>query len=125
MTTLQVADNATSTLPPPSDTAKRASRRSLRRQRRLALALQGGGSFGSFTWGVLDRLLDADFAFDAVSGTSAGALNAVLLADGLAEGGPEAAKRKLAHFWKRVSDTAPLPLPTQALELAAPIMSPY
>ncbi|MBV8914125.1 MAG: patatin-like phospholipase family protein [Acetobacteraceae bacterium] len=92
---------------------------------RLALALQGGGSFGSFTWGVLDRLLDEPIDFDIVSGTSAGALNAVLLADGLAEGGPEAAKRKLAHFWKRVSDLAPLHLSTTAIELTAPLTSPY
>ncbi|HYZ64953.1 MAG TPA: patatin-like phospholipase family protein [Acetobacteraceae bacterium] len=93
--------------------------------RRLALALQGGGSFGSFTWGVLDRLLDADLELDMVSGTSAGALNAVLLADGLAEGGPEAAKRKLRHFWKRVSEVAPLPVPTRAIELTTAFMSPY
>ncbi len=49
----------------------------------LSLALQGGGSFGAFTWGVLDRLLESgDVDIDTVSGTSAGAVNAVLLADG-------------------------------------------
>ena len=54
---------------------------------RLSLALQGGGSFGAFTAGVLDRLLDEpDVDFDAVSGASAGAVNAVLLASGLIEG---------------------------------------
>jgi NTE family protein len=48
------------------------------------LALQGGGSFGAFTWGVLERLLDEDdILFDAVSGASAGAVNGVLLASGL------------------------------------------
>jgi NTE family protein len=74
---------------------------------RLSLALQGGGSFGAFTWGVLDRLLeDSDVAFDAVSGTSAGAINAVLLAAGLAEGGPRAARAKLSRFWERLGRTA-------------------
>ncbi|MGB6655741.1 MAG: patatin-like phospholipase family protein, partial [Methylovirgula sp.] len=62
---------------------------------RLSLALQGGGSFGAFTWGVLDRPLeDSDIDFDTVSGTSAGAINAALLAAGLAEGGPRAARAK-------------------------------
>src|SRR5271167_4321805 len=51
---------------------------------RLSLALQGGGSFGAFTWGVLDRLLEQpDCEFDAISGASVGAVNAVLLACGL------------------------------------------
>jgi tetratricopeptide (TPR) repeat protein len=62
--------------------------------RRISLALQGGGSFGAFTWGVLDRLLEQDNAeIDVVSGVSAGAVNAVLLADGLAEGGALAARQ--------------------------------
>jgi NTE family protein len=74
---------------------------------RLSLALQGGGSFGAFTWGVLDRLLeDSEIAFDTISGTSAGAINAVLLAAGLAEGGPRAARAKLSRFWERLSRTA-------------------
>ena len=74
---------------------------------RLSLALQGGGSFGAFTWGVLDRLLESgDVDFDTVSGTSAGAFNAVLLADGLAAGGRDAAREKLARFWERLSRTA-------------------
>jgi NTE family protein len=74
---------------------------------RLSLALQGGGSFGAFTWGVLDRLLeDSDVDFDTVSGTSAGAINAVLLAAGLAEGGSRGARAKLTQFWERLSRTA-------------------
>ncbi|MGH7042823.1 MAG: patatin-like phospholipase family protein [Acetobacteraceae bacterium] len=74
----------------------------------LALGLQGGGSFGAFTWGVLDRLLEQDgIGWDMLSGTSAGAVNAVLLADGLAEGGPAAARRKLAWFWEQVSRRTP------------------
>src|SRR5271163_3593807 len=64
-----------------------------RRPRKLSLALQGGGSFGAFTWGVLDRLLDEpDCDLDAISGASAGAVNAVLLACGLVEGGHSGAQ---------------------------------
>lgn len=79
--------------------------------RQLSLALQGGGSFGAFTSGVLDRLLEEDdLAIDTVSGASAGAINAVLLAAGLAEGGQEkgkaAAREKLTNFWRRLSRTA-------------------
>ena len=72
---------------------------------RLSLALQGGGSFGAFTWGVLDRLLERDIAFDAISGASAGAVNAVVLASGLLEGREEA-RAALAAFWRRMSDSA-------------------
>jgi NTE family protein len=68
----------------------------------LSLALQGGGSFGAFTWGVLDRLLEAGKSFPAVSGASAGAVNAVLLADGLASGGPDCARAALSAFWERL-----------------------
>jgi len=82
---------------------KRVLRRVARR-RALSLALQGGGSFGAFTWGVLDRLLEQDrIAFDTISGASAGAVNAVLLASGLAEGGAAEARAKLDRFWRRVS----------------------
>jgi len=74
----------------------------------VALGLQGGGAYGAFTAGVLDRLLEDDGpAIDAVSGASAGAVNAVLLADGLADGGPEAARARIARFWDRVGDLAP------------------
>ena len=72
--------------------------------RRLSLALQGGGSFGAFTWGVLERLLEQpDCDFDAISGASVGAVNAVLLACGLVEGGREGARKLLARFWNRVT----------------------
>jgi NTE family protein len=72
--------------------------------RRLSLALQGGGSFGAFTWGVLERLLEQpDYDFDAISGASVGAVNAVLLACGLVEGGREGARKLLAQFWNRVT----------------------
>jgi NTE family protein len=72
--------------------------------KKAALALQGGGSFGAFTGGVLDRLLESDVGISAVSGASAGAINSVLLASGLIEGGREAARKKLKGFWRRLSD---------------------
>ena len=68
------------------------------------LALQGGGSHGAFTWGVLDRLLEENrLEFDGISGTSAGAVNAVVLADGLAAGGREGAREALRIYWRKVS----------------------
>ncbi len=71
---------------------------------RIDLALQGGGSHGAFTWGVLDRLLDdTGIEFSAVSGTSAGALNAAVLATGLAEGGRPGAQAALRAFWLDVA----------------------
>ena len=83
--------------------------------RRLSLALQGGGSFGAFTWGVLDRVLEEpEIDFDAVSGSSAGAVNAVLLASGLADGGRAEAKARLERFWRRVSAAAAF-LPSASL----------
>jgi NTE family protein len=114
---------------------KRAQRRLSTRPaiwppRKLSLALQGGGSFGAFTWGVLDRLLEeADVGFDAVSGSSAGAVNAVLLASGMIEGGREGARTKLSEFWTRISRAAalvPRPSPLDAgLDLIVRSMSPY
>jgi NTE family protein len=77
------------------------------RPRKLSLALQGGGSFGAFTWGVLDRLLDEpDCDLDAISGASAGAVNAVLLACGLVEGGRSSAQSRLRRFWTRMTNDA-------------------
>jgi NTE family protein len=77
------------------------------RPRKLSLALQGGGSFGAFTWGVLDRLLDEpDCELDAISGASAGAVNAVLLACGLVEGGRSGAQSRLRRFWTRMTNDA-------------------
>jgi len=73
----------------------------------VALALQGGGSHGAFTWGVLDRLLQevaADrLCFAAISGTSAGAFNAALTVSGLVQGGADLARRKLEDFWRATS----------------------
>src|ERR1700761_4509349 len=74
--------------------------------KRLNLALQGGGAHGAFTWGVLDHLLsDERIAVEGISGTSAGAVNAVMLADGLARGGREEAQKRLADFWRAGSST--------------------
>ena len=74
----------------------------------LDLALQGGGSHGAFTWGVLDRLLeDETLEIAGISGTSAGAMNAVALAAGLMEGGREGARNALRRFWRRVAETSP------------------
>jgi len=75
--------------------------------KKLSLALQGGGTFAAFTWGVLERLLEQpDIEIDAISGASAGAINALLLACGLAEGGREAARSRLSRFWLRLMHEA-------------------
>ena len=74
---------------------------------RISLALQGGGAHGAFTWGVLDRLFEADrFRIEAMSGASAGALNAVVAASGLLEAGPDGARDSLEEFWRTVSAKA-------------------
>jgi len=109
------------------------------------LALQGGGAHGAFTWGVLDRLLEEPgLRIEGISGTSAGAMNAAVLADGHAAGGPQGARTALEDFWRRVSrgalfspfqrspldvlmgrwtmDTSPVFL---AFDLAARMFSPY
>ncbi|WP_029005927.1 patatin-like phospholipase family protein [Azorhizobium doebereinerae] len=71
------------------------------------LALQGGGSHGAFTWGVLDRLLEEPWIrIDGISGTSAGAMNAAVLADGYAAGGAPGARAALDVYWKRVAEAA-------------------
>jgi NTE family protein len=73
----------------------------------IDLALQGGGSHGAFTWGVLERLLDEPrLRIAAISGTSAGAMNAAVLADGWTEGGAQGAREALEAYWKRVSRAA-------------------
>src|SRR3954463_14921425 len=78
--------------------------------RPVTLALQGGGALGSFSWGVLDRLLDEPSLRIAVaSGASAGAMNAAMLVQGLATGGPGDAKRLLEALWRRVAVAAGSP----------------
>lgn len=125
----------------PSDAAAKPDRDPLL----VDLALQGGGSHGAFTWGVLDRLLEEPrLQIEGISGTSAGAMNATVLADGHAEGGSQGARAALEGFWRRVShgarlspfrrspldmmmgrwtmDTSPVFL---AFDLAARLFSPY
>lgn len=72
--------------------------------KKINLALQGGGAHGAFTWGVIDRLLsDPRLEVEGVSGTSAGAMNAVVLAAGIVEGGNQGARARLDDFWRDVS----------------------
>jgi NTE family protein len=76
-------------------------------QKIVNLALQGGGSHGAFTWGVLDRLLEEErLSIEGITATSAGAINAVTMAYGLSIGGREGAKKALERLWKRLSSTA-------------------
>jgi len=97
----------------------------------LGLALQGGGAYGAFTWGVLDRLLEERrFRPAAISGASAGALNAAVLAAGLAVGGHEAAKAGLEALWRGVADMAFLkmmgaPGAHLQMDLMTRLVSPY
>jgi NTE family protein len=111
----------------------------------IDLALQGGGAHGAYTWGVLDRLLEEPrLRIEGISGTSAGAMNAAVLAHGHAAGGAKGAKAALENFWRRVAraamfspfrrslvdvlmgrwtmDTSPLFI---ALDMAARVFSPY
>ncbi|MEZ5933013.1 MAG: patatin-like phospholipase family protein [Alphaproteobacteria bacterium] len=98
----------------PADSAEPSAHAKPRRERRpeqavktVNLALQGGGAHGAFSWGVLDRLLeDGRIGFEGISATSAGAMNAAVLAYGIAEGGREGARTALASFWRRISHAA-------------------
>ena len=73
-------------------------------EKSISLALQGGGAHGAFTWGVLDAIIeDGRLAIEAITGASAGSMNAVVLAEGWLNGGPEEARECLRKFWKRVS----------------------
>ena len=73
--------------------------------RTVNLALQGGGAHGAFTWGVLDRLLEeGQLRIEGISGTSAGAINAAVLAQGHIKGGAQGARAELDLFWRRVSE---------------------
>lgn len=73
----------------------------------IDLALQGGGSHGALTWGVLDRLLEEDWlVIEGISGTSAGAMNAAVLCDGFVRAGPQGARAALEDFWRQVAEAA-------------------
>jgi NTE family protein len=85
-------------------------------KKRVNLALQGGGAHGAFTWGVLDHLLtDGRLTVEGISGTSAGAVNAVMLADGLKRGGPQEARKRLSDFWRAASLGGDLPAMQRAV----------
>jgi NTE family protein len=91
--------------------SKRASRAGAKpTAKKINLGLQGGGAHGAFTWGVLDCLLeDERIDIEGISGTSAGAMNAVMLADGLARGGVAEARKRLDDFWRAASLDGDLP----------------
>ncbi|GAA6142363.1 patatin-like phospholipase family protein [Hydrogenophaga sp. 5NK40-0174] len=83
----------------------------------VSLALQGGGAHGAFTWGVLDALLESkQVRLDGVSGASAGAMNAVVLAHGLMAGGPDGARDALRRFWSAVADVTPFEVARPTLD---------
>ncbi|MFI4987078.1 MAG: patatin-like phospholipase family protein [Alphaproteobacteria bacterium] len=92
-----------------TETSARAAarKRAVVAQKAINLALQGGGAHGAFSRGVLERLTeDERIAFDGISATSAGAMNAVVFAYGWSQGGREGARQALADFWRRISDAA-------------------
>src|SRR5258705_8216725 len=79
-------------------------------RKKVNLALQGGGAHGAFTWGVLTGLIeDGRIEIEGISGTSAGAVNALMVADGLAHGRPQEACKRLADFWRAASLDGNLP----------------
>ncbi len=88
----------------PATTQGPASKGAPKRRKTICLALQGGGSHGAFTWGVLDRLLqDERIEIEGISGTSAGAMNAAVAADGLVRDGRNGARAALMQFWEAVA----------------------
>ena len=85
-------------------------------KKKINLALQGGGAHGAFTWGVVDHLLADDrLEITGISGASAGAVNAVMIADGMARGGTEEARKRLAEFWRAASTGGHLPPVSRAV----------
>jgi len=114
---------------PPSNSDTAAAKR-IRSPTKLNLALQGGGAHGAFTWGVLDRLAESEAVeLSAISGTSAGAVNAAVFASGWLAGGPAVAKARLAELWQAVADVAahlsPAGLSQIGLDAATHLLSPY
>lgn len=89
---------------PPSRSGPRPGLAGPKAEKTVCLALQGGGAHGAFTWGVLDAILeDGRLGIEAISGTSAGAMNGVVLAEGFMEGGIAGARRQLTDFWQAVA----------------------
>lgn len=98
-------ENATNPTHSSSQATPSPARPDAGEKRHVSLALQGGGARGAFTWGVLDRLLeDGRIVIDAISGTSAGAMNAAALMAGLSQGGTQGARDTLERFWLAASD---------------------
>lgn len=94
----------TMTMPPEANARVKRAAATTVETKTINLALQGGGAHGAFAWGVLDRLLeDERIAFEGLSATSAGAMNAVVMAYGMTQGGREGAKKALMGFWRRVA----------------------
>ncbi|MEO1000953.1 MAG: patatin-like phospholipase family protein, partial [Pseudomonadota bacterium] len=86
---------------------RKTTRRNERHTKAVNIALQGGGAHGAYTWGVLDQLFEDDRIWiEAISGTSAGAMNAVVAAQGMFENGAEGARARLREFWEAVSKSA-------------------
>lgn len=94
------------------------SKRKSHHVKAINLALQGGGAHGAFTWGILDRIFEDDRLWiEGISGTSAGAVNAVVAAQGMYDGQAPEARAALARFWKSVSDMGQLsPLRTNPID---------
>ncbi|HCX09598.1 MAG TPA: alpha/beta hydrolase, partial [Hyphomonas sp.] len=93
------------------------------KQRQISLALQGGGAHGAYTWGVLDRLIEEDdLEIQAISATSAGAMNAVAFSAGMAENGVQGAKDTLEALWQGISKSSRNVTPYGAL---SPIVFAY
>jgi NTE family protein len=85
-------------------------------RRPVNLALQGGGAHGAYAWGVLDKLIeDGRIDIQAISATSAGSMNAVVMAYGMSVGGPDGARAKLAEFWREIAETGMRYSPVQAM----------
>lgn len=107
-----------------------AKQKSQSRSKSISLALQGGGSHGALTWGVLERLSEADnIKIEAITATSAGAMNAVAFSAGMAQGGARGARESLERFWREVSTrsapfaslrTPELPGPLKVLSMWTP-----
>lgn len=76
------------------------------KKKKIAIAIQGGGSHGAFSWGVLDRILeDGRFEIEGLTGTSAGGMNAVAVAQGLMKGGNQEARDELKSFWQKICES--------------------
>jgi len=102
-------DAPSSDRPGKAETGRRAARHqaSTPAVKTINLALQGGGAHGAFTWGVLDRLLEEEnVAYEGISATSAGAMNAAVFAYGMTIGGREGARKALTNFWRRISHSS-------------------